>query len=175
MSNTLKPGDRVRRTHYGFEGTEVGGEYTVSRAEGMAVMLEGKGEEVYFSDYFELVVPATPEFQVGDRVRATADAGDDFAEFTVTTTWRDGSLSSDLNLFDRDRWDFELLSRPKPPLPTKLGSVIRITEFGGYPENYIGLLTNGGWMLHPDDKPYKSVSVFESSQPVFEVIYEPDN
>lgn len=180
MSNTFKPGDRVRRTGESWpsEGMVHGEEYVVVEQTAIrAIKVEGR-DYTYDPALFELVTPAPIEFQVGDRVRATSKTTDDTATFTVIYVEPSGSMESHHNYFSRVEWDFELLSRPeppKPPLPTKLGSVVRIIEFGGYPEDYIGLLTSGGWMLHPDDKPYKSVSVFESFDPVFEVIYEPDN
>lgn len=59
----------------------------------------------------------TETIKVGDRVRARDVKSDDFAEFTVVTTYPDGSIESAQNYFDGDFFTFEKIEHPRPTVP----------------------------------------------------------
>jgi hypothetical protein len=62
--------------------------------------------------------------KVGDRVRLSAENGDT-AEFTTVGVYSRG-ISSENNHFEAELWDtVEVLTPPKPPLPTEFGLYVR--------------------------------------------------
>lgn len=115
MSNTFKPGDRVRRTGVSrpSEGMIQGEEYVVTETSASGNLWVPGIPYSYDHLLFELVEPAPAEFKAGDRVRATAKEGDDTAEFTVVAVGHE-YLESDLHYFENVDWGFEVITPPKP-------------------------------------------------------------
>lgn len=154
MKNNLpRVGDLVRRTqvsavagmHVGLVYRVVGigfdGLISVEPVMGDAEWLTG---HYFSSSSFQVVDPATevlpheivPRFTMGDLVRATAKVGEDIATFRVASVSPNGqTLYSRAHVFRGSRWDFELVSRPAPRVPTiqdtwrsmPVGSVFTIT------------------------------------------------
>lgn len=111
------------------------------------------------------------EFNVGDRVHIEfiADGEVSYASKTLDAAEvRVGDIAYIVPL--------STLSKARPALPTKEGSVIRITSwYGATGAAWTALLTVAGWRLSPDrDQLYPSNDI-ENADADFEVIYVPEN
>lgn len=78
------------------------------------------------------------------------------------------------NVFSPTGWDITL---DQPPLPTKSGSVIKVTKWAGLEAAYIALRTNYGWRFHTDESVRYTDAELQAranrGSVAYEVIYTP--
>ncbi len=118
------------------------------------------------------------DFKTGDRIALTNKqtefriegvAGDTSQPDSYVSVRVDGTSAP--NSFIVKDWYIE---KVKPALPTKVGSVIRVTKWGnkGY-DNFIAMLTAGGWATSLDSFARYSRTTMDNWVLEFEVIYTP--
>ena len=114
------------------------------------------------------------DYKIGDRVKVEFEG-------TVTDVYDDGDEGDTVGVeTDAGRYHLVnpvLVTKIKPALPTKVGSVIRITEWCDCKESWTALLTETGWRVSVDSESENSdyrPGDMANMTTGFEVIYEPE-
>lgn len=170
----FKVGDRVRRVAPVPEsdGIREGSEYTVLEVGKAGYEIKVEGSNYWFlSKYFDLIVAPSeePKIKVGDRVRVTYEGTVDSLSLSPGAYIRTDVDGTGITTYAHAQF----IEKIKPSLPTKPGSVIKVTKWGRFKNtnHILTLHTNGKW-VHTAGVDYEPRGLLNYATE-WEVVYDP--
>lgn len=148
---TFKVGDKVRRTGPSNDRIITGGEYTVIKVGNDGYEIRVEGNVFWFmSKYFELIVaPSEEKIKVGDNIRVTYEG-----KVTDLSSQHGAGVFYVTEGGTPKYAPLENVEKIVTPLPTKVGTVIKVTSWQGQPRDYAFLLLGTGTWVYSSGAEY---------------------